>query len=98
MAPAAGERQADGRHGVKASSLGTTPRSDGEPQVTYNGHPLYGYLGDSNAGDTNGQGIDAFGARWYVLSPSGDEIPRQRPARARQWLPAPRRFTRSATR
>ena len=60
--------------GAKASLLGTTPRSDGKPQVTYNGHPLYGYQGDSNAGDTNGQGINAFGADWYVLSPSGDEI------------------------
>jgi predicted lipoprotein with Yx(FWY)xxD motif len=54
--------------------LGTTPRSDGKPQVTYNGHPLYGYQGDSKAGDTNGQGINAFGAPWYVLSPSGNEI------------------------
>jgi predicted lipoprotein with Yx(FWY)xxD motif len=60
--------------GAKASSLGTTPRSDGKPQVTYNGHPLYGYQGDSKAGDTNGQGINAFGAPWYVLSPSGNAI------------------------
>ena len=59
--------------GATASLLGTTPRSDGAPQVTYNGHPLYDFQGDGNAGDTNGQGIDAFGARWYVLSPSGDE-------------------------
>ena len=54
--------------------LGTTPRSDGKPQVTYDGHPLYGYQGDSKAGDTNGQGINAFGAAWYVLSPSGTAI------------------------
>jgi predicted lipoprotein with Yx(FWY)xxD motif len=60
--------------GAKASLLGTTPRSDGKPQVTYNGHPLYGYQGDSQAGDTNGQGINAFGALWYVLSPTGNEI------------------------
>ena len=60
--------------GVKASSLGTTPRSDGKPQVTYNGHPLYGYQGDSNAGDTNGQAITAFGGAWYVLSASGNAI------------------------
>ena len=60
--------------GAKASLLGTTPRSDGKPQVTYNGHPLYGYQGDSKAGDTNGQAVDGFGAPWYVLSPSGDEI------------------------
>ena len=60
--------------GAKASLLGTTPRSDGKPQVTYNGHPLYGYQGDSKAGDTNGQGINGFGAPWYVLSPTGNEI------------------------
>ena len=60
--------------GAKASLLGTTPRSDGQPQVTYNGHPLYGYQGDTKAGDTNGQGINGFGALWYVLSPAGSEI------------------------
>jgi predicted lipoprotein with Yx(FWY)xxD motif len=60
--------------GVKASSLGTTPRSDGKPEVTYNGHPLYLYQGDSKAGDTTGQKIDGFGAEWYVLSPSGNAI------------------------
>jgi predicted lipoprotein with Yx(FWY)xxD motif len=59
---------------AKASSLGTTPRSDGKPQVTYNGHPLYGYQGDSKPGDTNGQGSTGFGAPWYVLSPAGNEI------------------------
>jgi predicted lipoprotein with Yx(FWY)xxD motif len=60
--------------GVTASSLGTTPRSDGKPQVTYNGHPLYGFQGDSKPGDTKGQAVTAFGAAWYVLSPSGSEI------------------------
>jgi predicted lipoprotein with Yx(FWY)xxD motif len=60
--------------GATKSLIGTTQRSDGEPQVTYNGHPLYGYQGDSKAGDTNGQGINAFGGLWYVLSPSGEVI------------------------
>ena len=60
--------------GAKASLLGTTPRSDGKPQVTYDGHQLYGYQGDTKPGDTNGQGINAFGALWYVLSPDGNEI------------------------
>jgi len=54
--------------------VGTTPRSDGGPQVTYNGHPLYLFKGDQKAGDANGQGVNAFGAAWYVLSPTGDEI------------------------
>ncbi len=60
--------------GAKTSLIGTTPRSDGKPQVTYDGHPLYYYQGDSKAGDTNGQGVDGFGAPWYVLSPTGNEI------------------------
>jgi predicted lipoprotein with Yx(FWY)xxD motif len=60
--------------GVSASKLGTTKRSDGTMQVTYNGHPLYAYVGDQNAGDTTGQGLDFFGAVWYVLSPKGDAI------------------------
>jgi len=63
--------------GANASMLGTTPRSDGKPQVTYNGHPLYLFQGDSSAGDTNGQAITAFGAAWYVLSPAGDSITSQ---------------------
>jgi predicted lipoprotein with Yx(FWY)xxD motif len=60
--------------GAQASLLGTTPRSDGKPQVTYNGHPLYGFQGDSTPGDTTGQGNPGFGAPWYVLSPAGNEI------------------------
>jgi predicted lipoprotein with Yx(FWY)xxD motif len=70
--------RADGKptvgSGLTASKVGTTQRSDGKPQVTYNGHPLYLYQGDRNSGDTNGQGLNAFGALWYVLSPAGDAI------------------------
>jgi predicted lipoprotein with Yx(FWY)xxD motif len=60
--------------GLTASKVGTTPRSDGKPQVTYNGHPLYLFQEDQNAGDTNGQGVNGFGAPWYVMSPAGDAI------------------------
>jgi predicted lipoprotein with Yx(FWY)xxD motif len=60
--------------GLSASKIGTTPRSDGQPQVTYNGHPLYLYAGDSSAGDANGQGINAYGALWYVVSTSGGAV------------------------
>jgi predicted lipoprotein with Yx(FWY)xxD motif len=60
--------------GLTASKVGTTPRSDGKPQVTYNGHPLYLFQNDQNAGDTNGQGVNAFGAAWYVMSPAGNAI------------------------
>jgi predicted lipoprotein with Yx(FWY)xxD motif len=57
--------------GVRQGLLGTIRRSGGKRQVTYNGHPLYRFVGDQAAGDMNGQGINAFGAHWYVVSPSG---------------------------
>jgi predicted lipoprotein with Yx(FWY)xxD motif len=63
--------------GADASRLGTTTRSDGADQVTYNGHPLYLYAGDKKAGDTNGQGSTGFGASWYALSPTGVAVTAQ---------------------
>jgi predicted lipoprotein with Yx(FWY)xxD motif len=60
--------------GLTASKLTTAPRSDGMPQVVYNGHPLYTFAHDQNPGDANGQGVNAFGANWYVLSPAGATI------------------------
>ena len=60
--------------GVSASKLGTTKRRDGTSEITYNGHPLYTYAGDSAPGQTTGQGSDGFGAEWYVLSAAGDQI------------------------
>jgi predicted lipoprotein with Yx(FWY)xxD motif len=60
--------------GLTASKLGTTTRSDGTQQVTYNGHPLYLYIGDKKPGDVTGQGVTAFGAAWFALSPSGNQI------------------------
>ena len=60
--------------GANASVVATSARSDGKPQVTYNGHPLYLFSADQKAGETNGQGVNAFGGLWYVVSSSGDEI------------------------
>ena len=60
--------------GAKASLVATTPRSDGKPQVTYSGHPVYLFEGDTKAGDTNGQGLTAFGGGWFALSPAGDQV------------------------
>ena len=57
--------------GVKANLLGTSKRDDGKMEVTYNGHPLYYFANDSAPGDIKGQGIDAFGAEWYAVSPEG---------------------------
>jgi predicted lipoprotein with Yx(FWY)xxD motif len=61
-------------HGVKASDLGTITRSDGTKQVTYNGHPLYSFVEDTAAGATKGQGSDGFGAKWWLVAPSGSAI------------------------
>ncbi len=60
--------------GLKASKVGTIRRSDGKPQVTYNHHPLYLFVGDKKPGQTNGQGIVAFGGRWSVVSPAGRPV------------------------
>ena len=59
---------------VQASQLGTIKRSDGSEQVTYNGHPLYYFEGDPKSGTTNGQGSDAFGAKWWLVTPAGAAI------------------------
>jgi len=59
---------------ASASDLSTITRSDGTKQVTYNGHPLYYYAGDSGAGMASGQGSDSFGAKWWLVSPSGSDV------------------------
>lgn len=59
---------------AQAAKIGTSKRTDGTSIATYGGHPLYTYAGDAAAGDTNGQGLDQFGAEWYVVAPSGDKI------------------------
>jgi predicted lipoprotein with Yx(FWY)xxD motif len=54
--------------------LGTTTRTDHTTEVTYNGHPLYYFVSDIKPGDTTGQGVNSFGAKWYVLNPKGKKI------------------------
>jgi predicted lipoprotein with Yx(FWY)xxD motif len=65
-APQAGE-------GAMSSKLGTSKRSDGTTQVTYEGHPLYTYSADGSPGETNGNGITSFGGSWHALESSGAE-------------------------
>jgi predicted lipoprotein with Yx(FWY)xxD motif len=60
--------------GLNASLLGTAPRSDGDPQVTYNGHPLYTFVMDQKPGDAKGQGVTAFGASWFTLTSAGNQV------------------------
>ena len=61
-------------NGAQAALIGTTTSPTGVKQVTYEGHPLYYYVGDSSPGSTRGQGLNEFGALWYVLGPSGNAI------------------------
>jgi predicted lipoprotein with Yx(FWY)xxD motif len=63
--------------GANAALVGTIPRSDGARQVTYQGHPLYLFVKDHKPGDITGQGVVAFGAAWFVLSPAGNQISSQ---------------------
>jgi len=63
-----------GTAGARASMLGTTKRADGRLQVTYNHHPLYTFVKDTKAHQTNGEGLNAFGAEWYALSAAGTKV------------------------
>jgi predicted lipoprotein with Yx(FWY)xxD motif len=60
--------------GVTAGDLATIARSGGAKQVTYKGHPLYYYAGDSGPGKTAGEGSDEFGAKWWLVAPSGAAV------------------------
>jgi predicted lipoprotein with Yx(FWY)xxD motif len=60
--------------GANASLLASTKRSDGSRQITYNNHPLYTFVKDTKAGDTNGEGLTAFGGTWYAISPAGNQV------------------------
>jgi len=57
--------------GIEAGLVGTSSRTDGSAQTTYNGWPLYYFAADATPGDTNGQSV---GDVWYVVSLSGDPI------------------------
>jgi len=60
--------------GASASLVGTTRRADGRLQVTYNHHPLYTFVKDKKAGQTSGEGVNAFGAVWDAISPAGAKV------------------------
>jgi predicted lipoprotein with Yx(FWY)xxD motif len=70
--PATGTVTASG--GAVSSDLSTITGTDGSKQVAYDGHPLYYFSGDSGAGQTNGQGSSAFGAKWWLVAPAGTAI------------------------
>lgn len=65
--PSAGE-------GAMSSQLGTTKRKDGTMQVTYAGHPLYTYAGDTAPGEANGNESTAFGGKWSAMDEAGEAV------------------------
>lgn len=65
--PSAGE-------GAMSSQLGTTKRKDGTMQVTYAGHPLYTYAGDTAPGEANGNESTAFGGKWLAVDEAGKAV------------------------
>lgn len=60
--------------GKATGTVGTTTRSDGSRQLTYAGHPLYRYAGDTTAGQDKGQGKNINGGLWWIVSPTGTAI------------------------
>jgi predicted lipoprotein with Yx(FWY)xxD motif len=72
--PLLASRKATIGNGAKASLVSTTMRGNGKTQLTYHGHPLYLFKNDTKAGQTNGQGLDAFGGLWYAVSPAGSQV------------------------
>jgi predicted lipoprotein with Yx(FWY)xxD motif len=60
--------------GASMSLVAQTTRPGGVHQLTYAGHPLYTFAGDTGPGVTSGQGSEEFGARWDVLTAAGREV------------------------
>jgi predicted lipoprotein with Yx(FWY)xxD motif len=72
--PVSGAPKATG--GAASADVSTITRSDGTKQVTYKGHPLYLFIKDKDNGDAYGEAVNAFGAEWYALSPTGNKVDR----------------------
>src|SRR4051794_34781584 len=60
--------------GARAALLASNRRADKRTQVTYHGHPLYYFAGDTRPGDVKGEGLTAFGGRWDPVSAAGAAV------------------------
>jgi predicted lipoprotein with Yx(FWY)xxD motif len=67
----AGGRTLRAGAGVAQSLIGTVKRADGRRQITYNGRPLYYYVGDTRTGQVTCQNVREYGGLWLVVRPSG---------------------------
>jgi predicted lipoprotein with Yx(FWY)xxD motif len=54
-----------------SGTIGTITRADGSTQATYDGHPLYTYVGDTSPGQAKGNGLNISGGLWYEMTVSG---------------------------
>jgi len=54
-----------------SGTFGTIKRSDGSTQATFDGHPLYTFVGDTAAGQNKGNGLNAAGGLWHEITTSG---------------------------
>ena len=70
---AAGER-AGPASGVKGT-FGTIKRSDGSVQATFDGHPLYAFVGDTAPGQAKGNGLNVAGGLWHEVTATGTAAP-----------------------
>ena len=52
-------------------TFGTIKRSDGSTQATFDGHPLYTYVGDTAPGQAKGNGLNVAGGVWHEVTTSG---------------------------
>jgi predicted lipoprotein with Yx(FWY)xxD motif len=87
--PAAAPKKVKVGTGLSAKKVRAIKRSDGGRQISYAGHPLYRFAGDSKPGDVKGQGINAFGGIWTVVAPSGKAVSGSPPKSAPQPQPQP---------
>jgi len=56
---------------LNQTSIAVSPRNNDSQQLTYNGHPLYYYVGDTKAGQIRCQNAVEFGGTWLIVRPSG---------------------------
>jgi predicted lipoprotein with Yx(FWY)xxD motif len=57
-----------------SKGFGTIKDADGQVQATYDGHPLYTYMGDTAAGQVTGNGLNLSGGLWWAMTPNGAKI------------------------